>query len=917
MKQRKRVSRRLLATGLAAVMLFAAACGSTKDEKTDKQADTQSKLVGDTTGVYYAEKNIDVPFPLYNNEKLVQRPDGAIEILVQTNSDQLVTAAAPAATDDATDASLSPTKDVAEAEIPMPSWKLYTLNQQTNGWDVSEPEWIHQLEGMSRINSIGFDGEGNRYILYTKEDKAPQDMYGYTPEMPYIARIDANGNKTDVEMEWYTYNWETQKAIPATFEKMPEMPAAMKARMELEAIALPEGGSATVEAEKAANDATIADTDKDETEETAAESTEPPAVDATESKRVVSADPAIVEEELAYQMAANKARETWPSTYEMVVSSNGDLLLNQGGLWMRYSGQDGKYIEQFEAYSMSPSMRGNHLLGLRAENDLAYYDFSSEKMVTLPSFSNENQSYQSSFTEQDGLIYAVSAGGIFTWKSGDAEWTQIAGQELLALSMPDMNIQSILPDDKGGLYILTNIYMEAGSKCIHIVPTDEAPTQYSTTLRIFAMSEQSAYSLRRLAYDYRVQHPDVMISIEVGMNYDMMGSSSTEQEVLNAFNVELLAGKGPDIIVLDGMPIDSYIEKGVLADLSEWANEKMKSEGWMEGLARAYESGGKIYALPTSMTVPILMGKKEALDQIHSLHDLADYVSKDTSGKPAVFDTSHRGVLSLIFFVYNDIFTSEGKVNSDAMKQFLEDIKTISETDKGKPLSAERNKWYEEAIKENPEMADDYRSAMYINNDSVGYAYGDMLFNVTELYSLWEYRSAQAVLAKAGDSAMALVSSGEQKLFTPNTILGINAKTDEMEHCLQLLEIITAGEQGGGMTRSFGIPLKQENLFPKPELGPDGKPVEELDIVSVDASWGSFSDESGRTLEIRGRDTKEHAQQMLDFLQPLNTPVTIDPVLINAVGKGSAPYFRGECSADEAVQKIEAELKIYLSEREK
>ena len=41
-------------------------------------------------------------------------------------------------------------------------------------------------------------------------------------------------------------------------------------------------------------------------------------------------------------------------------------------------------------------------------------------------------------------------------------------------------------------------------------------------------------------------------------------------------------GNGPDIILLDGLPVESYIEKGLLEDISDVINPLV--EKWMQYL---------------------------------------------------------------------------------------------------------------------------------------------------------------------------------------------------------------------------------------------------------------------------------------------------------------------------------------------
>lgn len=86
----------------------------------------------------------------------------------------------------------------------------------------------------------------------------------------------------------------------------------------------------------------------------------------------------------------------------------------------------------------------------------------------------------------------------------------------------------------------------------------------------------------------------------------------TASDALRTLNTNIMAGKGPDVLILDGMPIDSYIEKGMLADLSGLLDEIEQSDGLFENIARAYEKNGQVNAVPTGFQVPILRGAPPA-----------------------------------------------------------------------------------------------------------------------------------------------------------------------------------------------------------------------------------------------------------------------------------------------------------------
>lgn len=57
---------------------------------------------------------------------------------------------------------------------------------------------------------------------------------------------------------------------------------------------------------------------------------------------------------------------------------------------------------------------------------------------------------------------------------------------------------------------------------------------------------------------FQRQNPDVHVVYDVALTG---ADAVTASDALRTLANELLAGKGPDLLVLDGMPIDSYVEK--------------------------------------------------------------------------------------------------------------------------------------------------------------------------------------------------------------------------------------------------------------------------------------------------------------------------------------------------------------------
>ena len=80
----------------------------------------------------------------------------------------------------------------------------------------------------------------------------------------------------------------------------------------------------------------------------------------------------------------------------------------------------------------------------------------------------------------------------------------------------------------------------------------------------------------------------------------------------------------PDILLMDGLPVNSYVEKGLLADVSDTVNPLISDGKLFDKIAQTYKGDdGKIYAVPMIFKVPIVIGRKSDLDKLNNLSDFA------------------------------------------------------------------------------------------------------------------------------------------------------------------------------------------------------------------------------------------------------------------------------------------------------
>ena len=150
---------------------------------------------------------------------------------------------------------------------------------------------------------------------------------------------------------------------------------------------------------------------------------------------------------------------------------------------------------------------------------------------------------------------------------------------------------------------------------------------------------------------------------------------------MKVLSTELATGNGPDVLLLDDLPYDTYVEKGVLADLT--ATLDGTGERYMDTVRASYERNGGQYAMPMSMAVPVLMGDKDKIQGLASLEQLAELAEAARAPQPEGslfgFGRAEDALRLLAIGSMGSWMDENGGVNREAIQEFLTLSKRIYE----------------------------------------------------------------------------------------------------------------------------------------------------------------------------------------------------------------------------------------------
>lgn len=549
-----------------------------------------------------------------------------------------------------------------------------------------------------------------------------------------------------------------------------------------------------------------------------------------------------------------------------VVAIEQGFLILYGAQGVTQYDADGTLVREYEGIGQHGlvAVRGNVVVITKADNSGAVlYDLSTGDRTDQLAYEGLGETSCLGLDEE-GLFVAGSS-GIFR-QDGD-NWQMIVDGGLTSLMLP-----TSLTVVSGGA---EDYYAWLGGEdfqLLHYTYSADTPAQPSTTLEIFSLHDNN--TIRQAMGEFQRLNPDVRVSLQVGMEED---SGATAEDVIRALNTELIAGKGPDLIVLDGLPVDSYIEKGVLKDITALTDDLTGELGLLANLMDTYTVDSKTYGVPSRFGLPVMLGKET---QMQALDSLADLVSEVEVGQAATVPLLRApdslwkdgGMLMEYYEASVDNWTREdGSIDEAALTAFLAEMLRLDQTLKqytpqmGKNLmvAAGRKGMGMEIVDTGAWDLRDDRAQVHIQN-------------LTGMMSL------QAISSMLGDKpGMTLHSLFDKNKYYPRGGVGVVAAGKQQQLAADFVELLLS-------------PVVQDKYLY------DGFPV------------------NSRSLETMIDQTlaEENLSDMgfVELCGQLNHVIFADQVVKDAVQQQIANLLSGAVTPAEAAAKVVENTKLYLAE---
>lgn len=572
---------------------------------------------------------------------------------------------------------------------------------------------------------------------------------------------------------------------------------------------------------------------------------------------------------------------------DLAVMGNGTMVIaNMDGMVKFY--QDDKKISEISEILPIVSDHQN-VMGLSDENIAIFgKDRQSIDFYNLDNLDKENSVEVKQELEESmlvpgeaGIWYLVNSKGIQRiTEQGSIVETVMDGTGVL-MSMDSAYLVNFLNENDNEFYGLYDI-AEGGKRLMHYRYDEDVKAVRDKTLSVYGLKENQTVS--QAIYTFQNMHPEVKVDYHTASGSEKIPAS----EAIRTLNAELLNGSGADILILDGLPVASYMEKGILTDISDLADRLSDKGVLMNVVGNAAALSGRIYAIPARVSLPVIFGDDAKVNACQNLDAFHEYLKQNPTER--LFGTTTHDLAGMTLFntFYSELTKDQGGLDEEKLTQFLDDWMKLCEIQNTKAIEAEFGSdiWNQ--------MHTQFSSGMGLRNDPVMIEEIDGLISAMVPYTL------------ARDGAETPESL--KQYYIPQVIAGINASSKQQKLAAEFIECLFDEDVQKG-DNSDGFPVLKSALDYLAEY------VDTPDAQNLSGSTSARNPETGEEVRINVvYPPKEEVNQLIQVIEGLNVPFMIDGMVADTVLMEMENCYSKKQTVEETAKAICQKVDTYLEE---
>lgn len=606
--------------------------------------------------------------------------------------------------------------------------------------------------------------------------------------------------------------------------------------------------------------------------------------------------------------------------YELITNCwytpDGRLLASQGGAIYEINQEDGSLTVLFETdgdadtacFSDTQMVAFTNTKAYRfdlVKGELLEQDEELDKFISSLTNNGEKGVYWTSGNysflvamDKENTLYLACQDGLYQCTAGESPKQLLQGT-LCSMGDPSNGKYGMLVED-GPVFLV--LFSSGLSRFTY---DETMPATPDKELKVYSLKKDQ--TLQQAVSAYQKAHQDVFVKYEVGMSGE---NGLTAEDAIKALNTEIMAGNGPDVIMLDGLPIESYLAKGMLADLSENLKAAEEKEEFFDNITRVYEQDGKIYAIPTRFRIPLLMGNEEFVSNIQDLSSLSAVMEEMRKKNPegSILSAYTPEILLKMLAIASEPTWSkeDGNLQEETVKEFLTQAKKIYDNEMSGISDSEKEEFLNSVRGSDDSSGTAEETALDISWSILNFltkSQAQLAIGSSQQVSL-DFTNVISVPRVKPEVVYKPLSLQAENVFQAESIVGVSAKAAEPEMAREFVEMLL----------SYNVMSMQQEPYPVNAASFDSLFDTDMEGDGAFGSMGISKDDGSVTTLDLYWPNEEEQKGLEQMVRSLKTPYLPGSPIEQAVLEAGVSVLEGNMSVDEGVAQIKQKIQLYLSE---
>ena len=532
---------------------------------------------------------------------------------------------------------------------------------------------------------------------------------------------------------------------------------------------------------------------------------------------------------------------------------------------------------------------GRMVAVLYEENGMSLAEADLEAGTLGEKYTIPGRSYDYTYYPGVGYdLYVSSTYGLYGYNLGDEDKTPIMSSMDSDFTFYD--IYQVTGLNEREFLAITNDW-ENGDTLTRFSKVDPKDVKEKQIITLAMPSTD--WDVRRLAIQFNKGSEEYRISI---LDYESYVTGDDWSAGIARLNTDIVSGKAPDIMLLNNsMPIDSYISKGLFADLKPFIeeDEELDLEDFMPNIVEAFSVDGKLYTLVPSYSIDTLVAKTSEVGKERgwTVQEVQDLLSSKPEGTQFMVNVTRndamQNCISLAGSQFIDWESGTCNFNSDAFIQMLEFVGSFPEEVNWENLSDE----------------------FWDNYDSM-WREGKAIAQMTNIGDLRNFNSMEKGTFGEEITMIGFPSSdGDGSAIWPGMQFALSDKSRVKDGAWAFLRTFLMDEYQEKIEYLFPLSIKQLNARVEEAMKKPNYTDENNQKVEYDETFYV----GGVEIPITPI-SKERADEIVEQLYSFTQVYRLDETLLNIIQEEAAPYFAGQKSAKEVAAIIQSRVQIYVNE---